>query len=98
MAKFIQLTTRKIKNLPLDWHDERSFKICLNTDHIVLARPNGAGSGCVMFVDSQCTNWRPDCVDLDASGFEEDRKNVRNTRASMIIVEESYEQVKGMLC
>ena len=98
MGKFIQLTTKRIQNLPLDWADTRTFKICLNTDHILLVRPNQGGNHCVIFVDNICSQYRPESVDLDESGFEEEREDVRNSRAAIIIVEESFEQVRAMLC
>lgn len=100
MGKFIQLTTKKISNLPLGWDDERVFKICLNTDHIVLARPTASGNGCMLFIDSQCTTWIPEVIaqNLYSPNYEDDLRDVRSIRASEIIVAESYEQVLAMLC
>lgn len=95
MSKFIHLTTRKVDNLPLGYVDKRPFKISLNVDHIVLVRPNAADSNSsVLYVDSICSSYLP----LDFSDMDSDeRANVRTEKMSMIIVEESYEQVRKML-
>lgn len=93
MAKFIQLTTKSIKNLPLNISDDRVFKICLNTDHVVLARPSENGDGCFLFVDNQCSSYYSEDIN-----DHDDRSDLRTLRAARIIVEESYEQVRAMLC
>ena len=108
MAKFIQLTTRKIKNLSLGYKEERAQKIDLNVDHILLVRPNASdSSSCVIFVDGICSAVGDrDEIYADYSIDEADdiakkdgwREDVRSTRFSMIVVEESYEQVRAMLC
>lgn len=89
MAKFIQLTAKSIKNLPLTISDDRVFDICINTDHIVLARPIENSDGCFLIVDNQCSSfYREDINELEA------RCDIRTIRAARILVEESYEQVR----
>ncbi len=107
MAKFIQLTTRKIKNLSLGKAEERAFKIDLNVDHILLIRPNANdSSSCVIFVNGICSAVGDrDMIYVDYDRDDADRMDQKNAKredersahSSMIIVEESYEQVREML-
>lgn len=93
----------KVLNLPTNSFsaEQRTFKIYLNTDHIVLARPNGAGSGCVLFVDTLCSTFmelNEYDVNVDFKEYSSvEREGWINTKSSMIVVEESYEQVREML-
>lgn len=106
MAKFIQLTTRKIRNLSLGFEEERKFKIDLNVDHILLIRPHATdSSNCVIFVNGICsalTDYTEIYDDFyedadDVAKVNKKREDVRSTKSSMITVEESYEQVREML-
>ena len=109
MAKFIQLTTKKIKNLPGGFIEKRKFAISLNADHVIMARPSAESDGSVIFVDALCSGWFPENADdriyadynedseKEIARKNNEREDIRTTKSSMIVVEESYEQVRGML-
>ena len=109
MAKFIQLTTKRIRNLPDGFIEERKFAISLNADHVIMARPSANSDGSVIFVDALCSGLIPeDAVFSIYADYNIDsekviarknnkREDIRTTKSSMIVVEESYEQVRGML-
>ena len=109
MAKFIQLTTKRIKNLPGGFTEKRKFAISLNADHVIMARPSANSDGSVIFVDALCSGLIPEDADdrIYADYYDDDekdiarknnnREDIRTTKSSMIVVEESYEQVRGML-
>ena len=90
MAKFIELTSIGIRNLPFSSGiDSLETKITLNVEHIVLVRPaNINKSQTIIFVDSVCCNTTDDFGDP---------VEVSKPVVSRIEVSESYDQVKAML-